>query len=198
MSRACCELLGTCCDHTAEVAVHSADNTTDLINMGHTNGEAAVEALCILAKGLLANGQPSQAVKCLEAVCRSSAPMPVSAASNRLWLAQVLLQHTQNIPEATQHLQKAVRAVALVATCQLRVKSQQHPVCLQQFILKQVHACQPLKCEVLSELGRCHRYLARPKLEIQQYERGIQVCINGNPSSERCAQHVCQPLDLVL
>ena len=85
--------------------------------MGQADGEAAVEALCILAKGLLANGQPSQAVKCLEAVCRSSVPMPVSAARNRLWLAQVLLQHTQNIPEATQHLQKAVSASAFVAVC---------------------------------------------------------------------------------
>ena len=83
--------------------------------MGQANGEAAVQALCILANGLLANGQPLQAVKCLEAICCSSAPMPVAAARNRLWLAQVLLQHTQNIPEATQHLQKAVRASAFVA-----------------------------------------------------------------------------------
>ena len=76
--------------------------------MVQADGEAAVEALCILAKGLLASGQQSQAVKCLEAICHSSAPMPASAARHRLWLAQVLLQHTQNIPEATQHLQKAV------------------------------------------------------------------------------------------
>ncbi|KAL3152138.1 hypothetical protein ABBQ32_001235 [Trebouxia sp. C0010 RCD-2024] len=132
--------------------------------MGQADGDAAVEALCILAKSFLASGQTSQAVKCLEAVCRSSAPMPVPAAKTRLWLAQVLLQHTLNIPEATHHLQKA------------------------QFLLKNVHACQSLKCEVLSELGRCQRYLARPKLEIQQYERGIQVCVSGNPSSEKDAR----------
>lgn len=111
--------------------------------MGHTDGEAAVEALCILAKGLLANGQPSQAVKCLEAICRSSAPMPVSAARHRLWLAQVLLQHTQNIPEATQHLQKAVRADAFVATCKQHVRNQQRVSCVPAAIHSQAGACLP-------------------------------------------------------
>lgn len=76
--------------------------------MAQADGEAAVEALCILAKGLLASQRPLQAAKCLEAVCRSSAPMPVAAAKSRLWLAQILLQHTQNVTEATQHLQQAV------------------------------------------------------------------------------------------
>ena len=84
--------------------------------MGNADGEAAVEALCILAKRFLASGQTSQAVKCLEAVCRSSAPMPLPAAKTRLWLAQVLLQHTQNISEATHHLQKAVSANTCMCT----------------------------------------------------------------------------------
>lgn len=85
--------------------------------MGQADGDAAVEALCILAKSFLASGQTSQAVKCLEAVCRSSAPMPVPAAKTRLWLAQVLLQHTLNIPEATHHLQKAVSPSTCECTC---------------------------------------------------------------------------------
>ena len=76
---------------------------------------AAVEALTILAKGFLTSQRPSQAIKCLEAICRSSAPMPIAAAKTRLWLAQVLLQHTQNVTEATQHLQQAVRPQPLTS-----------------------------------------------------------------------------------
>lgn len=156
--------------------------------MGQADAEAAVEALSILAKGFLTSQRPSQAVKCLEAICRSSALMPVPAAKTRLWLAQVLLQHTQNIAEATQHLQQAVSAwqrCCFYSSSNVYSANNQECVALQQFCLKQVHACHPLKCEVLSELGRCHRYLARHKLEIQQYERGIQVTITGNPSSDK-------------
>ncbi|KAL0026688.1 hypothetical protein WJX79_004396 [Trebouxia sp. C0005] len=91
--------------------------------------------------------------------------MPVAAAKARLWLSQLLLQHTQNINEATQHLQQA------------------------QLLLKQVPGSYALKCEVLSELGRCQRYLARPKLEILAYERGLQMCISGQKSAERVHLH---------
>lgn len=79
--------------------------------MAQSPANAAVEALSILAKGLLASNQPFQAIKCLEAVCQSSTQMPVAAAKARLWLSQLLLQHTQNINEATQHLQQAVSLV---------------------------------------------------------------------------------------
>ena len=58
---------------------------------------------------------------------------------------------------------------------------------MQQLLLKQVPACFSLKCEVLSELGRCQRYLARPKLELQAYERAMQVYTQGQRSSERYA-----------
>ena len=156
--------------------------------MGQADAEAAVEALSILAKGFLTSQQTSQAVKCLEAICRSSVLMPVPAAKARLWLAQVLLQHTQNIAEATQHLQQAVSAwqsYCIQFFEPLHRASTQKCVALQQFCLKQVHACHPLKCEVLSELGQCHRYLARHKLELQQYERGIEVTTTGNPSSDK-------------
>ena len=78
--------------------------------MAQAEADAAIEALLILAKGLSAREQQFQAVKCLEAVCRSSAQMPVAAVKTRLWLSQLLLQHTQNINEATQHLQQAVSA----------------------------------------------------------------------------------------
>ena len=78
--------------------------------MAQAEANAAIEALLVLTKGLLAREQHLQAVKCLEAVCRSSAQMPAAAVKTRLWLSQLLLQHTQNINEATQHLQQAVSA----------------------------------------------------------------------------------------
>ena len=69
---------------------------------------AAVDALTVLAKSFSANQQPLQAVRCLEAICHSSAQMPAAAAKTRLQLARLLLDHTQNISEAAQHLQQAV------------------------------------------------------------------------------------------
>jgi len=157
--------------------------------MAQSAANAAVEALSILAKGLLASNQPFQAIKCLEAVCHSSTQMPVAAAKTRLWLSQLLLQHTQNINEATQHLQQAVslknavHVETLAAACK---SSKKACFAVQQLLLKQVPGCHALKCQVLSELGRCQRYLARPKLEIAAYERGLQMCISGQKSAERC------------
>ena len=96
--------------------------------MAQSPANAAVEALSILAKGLLASNQTFQAIKCLEAVCHSSTQTPVAAAKARLRLSQLLLQHTQNINEATQHLQQAVsldvqRVVeTLAAACKLSKK----------------------------------------------------------------------------
>jgi len=97
--------------------------------MAQSPANAAVEALSILAKGLLASNQPFQAIKCLEAVCHSSTQMPVAAAKARLWLSQLLLQHTQNINEATQHLQQAVslNVQRLVETLAAACKSIQKP-----------------------------------------------------------------------
>ncbi len=97
--------------------------------MAQSPANAAVEALCILAKGLLASNQPFQAIKCLEAVCHSSTQMPVAAAKARLWLSQLLLQHTQNINEATQHLQQAVslNVQRLVETLAAACKSSKKP-----------------------------------------------------------------------
>lgn len=76
--------------------------------MAQAQSAAAVDALTILVNTLLANQQPLQAIKCLEAICCSSAQMPAAAAKTRLQLARLMLEHTRNISEATQHLQQAV------------------------------------------------------------------------------------------
>ena len=78
----------------------------------------------------------------------------------------------------------------LMCNCQLSFGCSRNPLvtgfAVQQLLLKQVPGCHALKCEVLSELGRCQRYLARPKLEIQAYQRGLQICSTGQKSTERC------------
>ena len=76
--------------------------------MAQTQAAAAVDALSVLVKSLLADQQYLQAIKCLEATCCSSAQMPAAAAKTRLQLARLLLDHTRNISEAAQHLQQAV------------------------------------------------------------------------------------------
>lgn len=69
---------------------------------------------------------------------------------------------------------------------------------MQQLLLNQVPAQYSLKCQIASELGRCHRYLARPKLEVQVYQRALQLCSNGQRSSERfgCLHLVVLTIDI--
>lgn len=57
----------------------------------------------------LADGHPMQAIKCYVAVL-SQSMLPSDEAAARLRLGQLLMQHTLNVQDAKQHLQKAVRA----------------------------------------------------------------------------------------
>lgn len=149
---------------------------------------AAVDALNVLAKSFSANQQPLQAVRCLEAICHSSAQMPAAAAKTRLQLARLLLDHTQNISEAAQHLQQAV-SPALSSPCSFDIRPEILDLrVLQQLLLNQIPAQYSLKCQVFSELGRCQRYLSRPKLEMQLYQRALHTCANGKRSAERLAR----------
>ena len=156
--------------------------------MAQAQSAAAVGALTILVNTLLANRQPLQAIKCLEAICCSSAQMPAAAAKTRLQLARLMLEHTRNISEATQHLQQAVSTakVPMVVIDAPSAYVNKIALVLQQLLLSQVPAEYSLKCQISSELGRCHRYLARPKLEQQVYQRAPQMCAAGHRSADRC------------
>jgi hypothetical protein len=70
----------------------------------------AFDTLQLLAAKFSLDGHPLQAMKCLEASL-SLSPMPADAAQVRLRAARLLLQHTTNLAEVKQHLQKAVSAV---------------------------------------------------------------------------------------
>lgn len=64
-------------------------------------------ALEQLAGSLAAQGHHLQAIKCYTAILGQSL-LPADEAATRLKLAQLLLEHTTNVADAKQHLQKAV------------------------------------------------------------------------------------------
>lgn len=66
---------------------------------------------------------------------------------------------------------------------------QKHVSLVQQLLLNRVPTQYSLKCQIASELGRCHRYLARPKLEMQVYQRALQLCASGQRSADRFDTH---------
>jgi hypothetical protein len=72
--------------------------------------------LRVLAARLTADGHCLQAIKCWVAMLGASM-LPSDEAGVRLNLARLLLEHTLNVGDAKQHLQKAVRACACVGVC---------------------------------------------------------------------------------
>lgn len=67
-----------------------------------------VSTLQLLASRLAADGHPLQAIKCYVAIL-SQSMLPSDEAAARLRLGQLLMEHTLNLQDAKQHLQKAVR-----------------------------------------------------------------------------------------
>ncbi|GBF89516.1 hypothetical protein Rsub_02088 [Raphidocelis subcapitata] len=112
---------------------------------------AAFDALQALAARQAAEGNPLQAIKCLEACLRLSL-MPADEAQTRLRAARLLLLHTSNLAEARQHLQKA------------------------QMVVQKLPAHHILKCEVAALLGRAHKCLGEVDYQRGAYERGLDVC----------------------
>jgi MAternally-affected-uncoordination protein len=63
--------------------------------------------LQVLASNFTADGHFLQAIKCYTAILGQSL-LPADEATARVQLAQLLLEHTHNVHDAKQHLQKAV------------------------------------------------------------------------------------------
>lgn len=71
--------------------------------------EAIAEGLWQLAEEHEKAGRIAPAVKCLEAICQSQVSfLPVIEVKTRLRIASLLLQHTDNVPQAKGHLERAV------------------------------------------------------------------------------------------
>jgi Cohesin loading factor len=69
----------------------------------------ASEGVLLLAAELEAGGQWPGAARCYEAVLKVGRQLPQAEATTRLRLALLLLQHTHNVHEARDHLERAVR-----------------------------------------------------------------------------------------
>ncbi|KAF6255054.1 cohesin loading factor [Scenedesmus sp. NREL 46B-D3] len=121
--------------------------------------------LQMLASRLTADGHFLQAIKCYTALLTQPL-LPADEATARLQLAQLLLEHTHNLPDAKLHLQKADMLVAQLPSQSL------------------------LKCEVLAQLGRAHKYLGETSFRRQCYLKGLDLCkqhisSNSHSSSTR-------------
>ena len=102
---------------------YSTDETEEIYN-----------ALMFLANEFEEDNAPLQAVRCYEALClKDLTLLPVPEARARVRLASLLLQYTDNVHRAKQHLE----------TCML--------------LLKNVHGYEKLKCQTFSGLARCCR-----------------------------------------
>uniref|UniRef100_A0A383VZC9 Cohesin loading complex subunit SCC4 homolog n=1 Tax=Tetradesmus obliquus TaxID=3088 RepID=A0A383VZC9_TETOB len=107
--------------------------------------------LQVLASRLAADGHFLKAIQCYTAILGQSL-LPADEATARLQLAQLLLEHTHNVSDAKQHLQKADLLVAQLPGQPL------------------------LKCEVLAQLGRAHKYLGETPFQRQCYLKGLELC----------------------
>lgn len=71
------------------------------------------QALFILYSSFRKEGSTELAIRCLQAVCDSNKELPAVEAKTRLELARVLLDETENVSEARQHLERAVSPLSL-------------------------------------------------------------------------------------
>lgn len=198
--------------------------------------------LQMLASRLTADGHFLQAIKCYTALLTQPL-LPADEATARLQLAQLLLEHTHNLPDAKLHLQKAVssptaacsqyeadctaihgyQAGSMVkhssclqasTTVLVRADSLQETLRLfpwskllhhtlmhtQDMLVAQLPSQSLLKCEVLAQLGRAHKYLGETSFRRQCYLKGLDLCkqhISSNSHSsstyvnKAAAGHCC-------
>ncbi|XP_024528762.1 sister chromatid cohesion protein SCC4 [Selaginella moellendorffii] len=119
--------------------------------------DAVAEGLWILADRFEQSGNISQAVKCLEAICQSRSPfLPIVEVKTRLQLATVLLNYTDNLLHAKNHLERA------------------------QLLLKQIPSCFELKCRAYSLLSRCYHLVGTIGPQKQVLKKGLDLAVTGD------------------
>jgi len=160
---------------------------------------AVADGLRLLARKLVDEGHPLQAIKALHALLSQSL-MPADEASVRLQLAQMLSEHTHNAVDAKKQLQRAVsffdnagggkiwrRTTSaqrrhLSATRSLATEKNHNPtprpqINQQDMIASQLPGDFALRARVLAALAGAHRALREPAaFERGALERGIDVC----------------------
>lgn len=72
--------------------------------------EAIAQGLWALAEKHEKEGCIAQSLKCLEAICQSHVSfLPTVEVKTRLWIASLLLRHSDNVTYARTHLERAVK-----------------------------------------------------------------------------------------
>ncbi|PSC74019.1 MAU2 chromatid cohesion factor-like protein [Micractinium conductrix] len=121
-----------------------------------------IAAVLALAEQFAAEGQPAAAVKCLTPLCGDgSGALPAVVSAARLRLANLLLQHFDNVHEA--------KTVLLLAEQELRQTGGNHP----------------LKCEVWDALARCNQRLGAVAAEQGALAAGLKACRAGATSKDK-------------
>ena len=77
--------------------------------------EAIAQGLWALAEKHEKEGCIAQSLKCLEAICQSHVSfLPTVEVKTRLWIASLLLRHSDNVTYARTHLERAVKTPHLL------------------------------------------------------------------------------------
>ncbi|KAH7285526.1 hypothetical protein KP509_33G031900 [Ceratopteris richardii] len=114
--------------------------------------EAVAEGLWLLAERFEEGGCIPQAVKCLEALCQSQVSfLPILEVKTRLRIATILLNHTDNVTHAKNHLERA------------------------QLLLKQIPSCFELKCRAYSLLSRCYHLVGTIPPQKQTLKKALDL-----------------------
>ena len=171
-----------------------------------------IAAVLAPAEQFAAEGQPAAAVKCLTPLCGDgSGALPAVVSAARLRLANLLLQHFDNVHEAKTVLLLAVRrgparrALAAplpgcVALQRRRCADSPPPLCAhpplrlhllpglyrgQEQELRQTGGNHPLKCEVWDALARCNQRLGAVAAEQGALAAGLKACRAGATSKDK-------------
>lgn len=121
--------------------------------------DRAASALAAMADAFAAQGCHIQANKCLEAACRARI-VPEVEIPLRLKLAALLLERADSAQEARAHVEKA----------RSKLDRSHRPA---------------LHCHVLSELGRCQRYLGEVRLQKASYIAALELLQARQRAMER-------------
>ncbi|KAI5077473.1 hypothetical protein GOP47_0007297 [Adiantum capillus-veneris] len=116
--------------------------------------EAVAEGLWSLAEKFEEGKCIAQAVKCLEALCQSHVSfLPILEVKTRLRIATLLLNHSDNVTHAKNHLERA------------------------QLLLKQIPSCFELKCRAYSLLSRCYHLVGTIPPQKQTLKKGLELAM---------------------
>ncbi|XP_047253024.1 sister chromatid cohesion protein SCC4 isoform X6 [Capsicum annuum] len=114
--------------------------------------ERVAEGLWVLADYEEKKGEIGKSVKCLEAICQSQVSfLPIIEIKTRLRIANLLLNHSNNVNHAKSHLERS------------------------QLLLKSIPSCFELKCRAYSLLSQCYQLVGAIPSQKQILNKGLEL-----------------------